>query len=108
MVESGDLQCPRLGFERSLTIWQKLGDQSDSSYAMWSLGGLLLQEADFPGARKMYEQSLAIRTSAGDKLTAAETQLALAELSLEETHATAHTETSMRQAIEIFQKQKAR
>jgi hypothetical protein len=34
----------------------------------------------------MYEQALALRTSAGDKLTIAETQLGLADLSLEETH----------------------
>jgi ATP/maltotriose-dependent transcriptional regulator MalT len=56
----------------------------------------------------MYEQALAIRTSAGEKLTIAETQLGLADLSLEEMHSPAEQEAAMRQALEIFQKQKAR
>ena len=45
-------------------------------------------------ARKMYEQALALRTSAGDKLTIAETQLALADLSLEEARSPAEQETA--------------
>jgi hypothetical protein len=51
---------------------------------MWSLGNLLLQEADFSGSRKMYEQSLALRTSTGEKLGVAETRLALASDQLRE------------------------
>jgi len=74
---------------------------------MWSLGSLLLQEADFAGARKMYDQALALRTSAGEKLTIAETQLALADLSLEEARSPAEREAVVRRALEIFQTQKA-
>ncbi len=72
------------------------------------LGSLLLEEADFSGARKMYEQALAIRTAAGDKLSIAETQLELADLSLEEAHSPVEQEASIRQVLEVFQKQKAR
>jgi eukaryotic-like serine/threonine-protein kinase len=104
----GDLVGAQQGFEKSLATWQKLDDQGDSAYAMWSLGGLLLQEADFSGARKRYEQALAIRTSAGDDLTIAETRLGLADLSLEEAHAPVEQEGAMRQVIEVFEQQKAR
>jgi tetratricopeptide (TPR) repeat protein len=104
----GDLVSAKQGFEQSLAAWQKNGDQDASAYAMWSLGSLLLQEADFSGSRKMYEQSLAIRTSAGDTLTIAETQLGLADLSLEEARSPVEQETAIRQALEVFQKQKAR
>jgi tetratricopeptide (TPR) repeat protein/TolB-like protein len=104
----GGLADAKQGFEQSLAAWQKMGDQDDAAYAMWSLGSLQLQQADFSGARKMYEQALAIRTSAGEKLTIAETQLGLADLSLEETHSPAEQEAAMRQALEVFQKQKAR
>ncbi len=104
----GDLVGAKQGFERSLAIWQKNGDQYFSAYAMWSLGSLLLQEADFTGSRKMYEQALALRTSAGEKLTIAETQLALADLSLEEARSPAEQEVVVRQALEIFQTQKVR
>jgi DNA-binding winged helix-turn-helix (wHTH) protein/tetratricopeptide (TPR) repeat protein len=104
----GDLTSAKQGFEQSLATWQKTGDQDKAAYAMWSLGSLLLKEADFPGAHKMYEQALAIRTAAGEKLSIAETQLRLADLSLEEAHSAAEQETVIRQAVEVFQKQKAR
>jgi eukaryotic-like serine/threonine-protein kinase len=103
----GDLVGAKQGFEQSLTIWQKNGDQDSSAYSMWSLGGLLLQQADFSNARKMYEQALALRTSAGDKLTIAQTQLGLVELSLEEGHPPQDQEATVRQVIDVFQKQKA-
>jgi DNA-binding winged helix-turn-helix (wHTH) protein/tetratricopeptide (TPR) repeat protein/TolB-like protein len=104
----GDLAGAKQGFERSLATWQKIGDQDEAAYAMWSLGSLQLQKADFSGARKMYEQAMAIRTSAGEKLSIAETQLALADLSLEEAHSPAEQEAVVRQALEIFQTQKVR
>jgi eukaryotic-like serine/threonine-protein kinase len=103
----GDLAGAKQGLEQSLATWQKNGDQ-DSAYAMWSLGSLLLQEADFSGARKMYEQALALRTAAGEKLTIAETQLALADLSLEEARSPAEQEAAMRQGIELFHTQGTR
>lgn len=104
----GDLAGAKQGLEQSLATWQKNGSQDQAAYAMWSLGSLLLQQADFSGARKMYEQALAIRTTAGDKLTIAETQLGLAELSLEEAHTPVEGEATIRQTLEVFQKQRAR
>ncbi len=104
----GDLVGARQGFEQSLAIWQKNGDQDSSGYAIWGLGSLQLQGADFAGARKMYEEVLAIRTAAGDKLLVAETQLGLADLSLEEARSPVEQEAAVRQALEVFQKQKAR
>ena len=104
----GDLASAKQGFKQSLATWQKIGDRDSSAYAMWSEGSLLFEEADFSGARKMYEQALAIRTPAGDKLSIAETQLELADLSLEEAHSPVEQEASIRQVLEVFQKQKAR
>ena len=104
----GDLPGAKQGFEQSLAIWQKNGDPSSSAYSMWSLGCLLLLEADFKGARKMLEQALAIRTLAGERITISETQLELADLSLEETRSPVEQEAAVRQALDVFQKQKAR
>jgi ATP/maltotriose-dependent transcriptional regulator MalT len=56
----------------------------------------------------MYEQALAIRTTAGDTLATAETQLGLADLSLEEAHSPAEQEAAVRRALEVFQTQKVR
>jgi eukaryotic-like serine/threonine-protein kinase len=104
----GDLGGAKQGFERSLAAWQENGEQSLSAYAMWHLGSLLREEGDFSGARKMYEQALAIRTTAGDKLAIAETQLILADLSLDEARSPAEQEAAVRQALEVFQTQKIR
>jgi DNA-binding winged helix-turn-helix (wHTH) protein/tetratricopeptide (TPR) repeat protein len=104
----GDLASARQGFEQSIATQQKNGNQDSSAYGMSSLGSLLLQEADFSGARKMYQQALAIRKSAGDELTVAEVQIGLAELSLEEARSPIEQEAAMRQALEVFQQQKAR
>jgi tetratricopeptide (TPR) repeat protein len=104
----GDLVGAKQGLEQSLVAWQQGSVQYFSAYAMWSLGGLLLQEADFAGSRKMYDQALTLRTSAGEKLTIAETQLALGDLSLEEGRSPAEQEAAVRQALEIFQTQKMR
>jgi hypothetical protein len=56
----------------------------------------------------MYEQALTIRTNAGYKLSIAEVQLGLADLSLEEAHSPVEEEAAIRQVLEVFQKQKAR
>jgi DNA-binding winged helix-turn-helix (wHTH) protein/tetratricopeptide (TPR) repeat protein len=103
----GDLVGAKRALEESLAIQQKNGNRNASAYVMYHFGGLLLDEADFSGARKMYEQALAIRSTAGDQLTIAETDLGLADLSLEEAHSPMQQEASMRQVIEVFQKQKA-
>ena len=82
--------------------------QNSTAETLRSLGNLLLQESDFPGTRKMYEQALTIRTSAGEKLSIAETQLDLADLSLEEVHSPVQEEAAIRNILEVFQQQNAR
>jgi hypothetical protein len=56
----------------------------------------------------MLEQALAVRTSAGEKITISETQLELADLSLEEARSPVEQEAAVRQVLDVFQKQKAR
>ncbi len=103
----GDFAGAKQALEESLAIQQKNGNRNASAYVLYHFGYLLLDEGDFSGARKMYEQALAIRSSAGDQRTVAETQLDLADLSLEEAHSPGEQEALMRQVIEVFQKQKA-
>jgi len=105
---SGDLSRAKVGFEESLKEWQKEGDPSDSGYAAFSLGEVLLAQADFEGARKALEQSMAVRKGGENKVILRETQMELADLSLEEGGAPSDAETTARQAIEDFNKEKAR
>jgi len=104
----GNLSAAKAGYEEALKQWQEHGDQTYAGYGFSSTGSLLLKEGDFVGARKALEQSLAMRTKAGDKVTIAESQMRLADLSLEEGRAPSEAETAIRQAIDEFQKEKAR
>jgi DNA-binding winged helix-turn-helix (wHTH) protein/tetratricopeptide (TPR) repeat protein len=103
----GDLRAAKAGFEESLRQWQKDEDSYDSGYALFSLGEVLLAQSDFAGARKALEQSLAMRKEGEDKVLLGETQLELANLSLEEGRAPSEVETNARQAVEDFKKEKA-
>jgi tetratricopeptide (TPR) repeat protein len=67
-----------------------------------------LAEADFEGARKALEQSMAVRKGGENKVILRETQMELADLSLEQGRAPSDAETTARQAIEDFNKEKAR
>ncbi len=103
----GDLPGAKAGFEESLKELQKDEDAYDSGYVLFSLGEVLLQEADFAGARKALEQSLALRKEGEDKIILGETQLELANLSLEEGRSPFDVETAARTAIEDFKKERA-
>ena len=67
---------------------------------------MLFEGADFSGARKMYEQALAIRTADSDKFKIAVTQLELAYLSLEEGRSPVDQEPVFRQVLEVSQQLK--
>jgi hypothetical protein len=62
---------------------------------------VLTDRGDLIAARKSYEESLAIRKQTGAKQAAAETELALAHLAIEEGHA-ADAETVIRKCEEQF------
>lgn len=80
--------------------------QGGASYltsAMNVLGATLEAEGDLNGARQQYEQALAIRQKLGEPL--GESQVALAQLSIEEGHPE-QAEPLLRPAIADFEKEK--
>jgi eukaryotic-like serine/threonine-protein kinase len=103
----GELSSAKLGFEQALQQLQKDGDPYDSGFASFDLGKVLLAEADFAGARKAFEQSLAYRQQGEDEILLAETKLELAKLSIEEGKAPADVEPLAREAVENFRKENA-
>jgi DNA-binding winged helix-turn-helix (wHTH) protein/tetratricopeptide (TPR) repeat protein len=104
----GDLTRAKLGLEECLKEWQKEEDSYDAGYSYFSLAEVLLAQADFAGARQALEQSLAIRKQGEDKILLAETELELADLSLQEGRAPSDVEAAARQAMETFKGEKAR
>jgi eukaryotic-like serine/threonine-protein kinase len=104
----GDLTRARMGLEESIKEWQKEEDPFDSGYGYFSLAEVLLAEADFAGARHVLEQSLAMRKQGENKILLAETQMELADLSLQEGLAPSDVEVAVRQAVETFKGEGAR
>jgi eukaryotic-like serine/threonine-protein kinase len=102
----GELPAAEEGFRDALAQFQHDGNQRDSGFALYSLGEVLLLKADFTGARKALEESLAIRQSAGDQLTSAESQMELAQISMEEGQNLPESESALREVIDKFQKGK--
>jgi DNA-binding winged helix-turn-helix (wHTH) protein/tetratricopeptide (TPR) repeat protein/TolB-like protein len=74
--------------------------------SMNELGEILVAEGDFQGARQQYQAALDIRQNKGRALDAAEDQMSLSEVSLEEGHPD-QAESLLRPAIAEFEKDKA-
>ena len=73
--------------------------------AMIVLGDALMAQGDLAGARQQYQQTLETRQKLGEQDLVAESQVSLAELSLEEGHPE-QAETLLRPAITEFEKEK--
>ena len=74
--------------------------------AMISLGEALKTLGDLPGARKQFEESLAIRQKLGQADLVGETNVELADLAIDEGHAD-QAEPLLRAAIQEFEKDKS-
>jgi tetratricopeptide (TPR) repeat protein len=83
LATQGDLPSAKRTFEQALSLWRD-SDPHDSSGALLELGQVQLAEGDFAGAQRNQEKALALREKLGEKGSAAESRLALAEISLEE------------------------
>jgi tetratricopeptide (TPR) repeat protein len=96
----GDLPAALAGYREAGAIANEIDDKRAVAYALAGIGDVLADRGDLVAARKSYEGSLALRKQTGEKQTAAETELALARLSLEEGHAA--EETVIRNCKEQF------
>jgi DNA-binding winged helix-turn-helix (wHTH) protein/tetratricopeptide (TPR) repeat protein len=103
----GDLAGARNLLEPAELVLGQTGDKKDDAYALWVWGRVLSAQGDLAGARKKYQEALHIRTEAGEKEEVAQSQVALADLTIEEGHPT-DAETPCRSAIEEFRAEKAR
>lgn len=83
----GNLDIAETTFQQSKATAKEIEDKDGMAYALNSLGDLYVNRGDLGAARKSYEESLALRKQAGEKQLATETQVALAELAIEEKHA---------------------
>lgn len=97
----GELDKALRTFEQGKTVAQGADDKRALAYVLSGRGDVLTDRGDLVAARKSYEEALAMRKQTGEKQTAAETELALARLAIEEGHA-ADAETVIRKCKEQF------
>jgi len=97
----GELDKALTTFEQAKTVAQEADDKSAVAYVLSGSGDVLTDRGDLVAARKSYEEALAIRKQTGEKQTAAETELALARLAIEEGHSL-DAETVIRKCKEQF------
>jgi tetratricopeptide (TPR) repeat protein len=97
----GDLDKALTMFEQAKTVAQEIDDKSAVAYVLSGRGDVLTDRGDLVAARKSYEEALTIRKQTGEKQTAAETELGLARLAIEEGHSS-DAETLIRKCKEQF------
>ena len=97
----GDLEAAGITYQQAQAAAQAVGSKSTQAYVLSGLGDVLRDRGDLPAARKSYQQALALRNQTGEKQAGAESQVALARLSIEEGHA-ADAETVLRKCAAQF------
>jgi len=82
--QSGALEVAATTYQQAKATAQELDDKDAIAYVLSGEGDVFTDRGDLAAARKAYEESLALRNQLGEKQFAAETQVALAALSIEE------------------------
>ncbi len=80
----GDLEVAATTYQQAKATAQEIDDKDALGYVLVGQGDVLLDRGDLPAARKLYQDSLTVRNQTGEKLTAAESEVSLAQLSIEE------------------------
>jgi serine/threonine protein kinase/tetratricopeptide (TPR) repeat protein len=110
LFDRGDLQllmgqiiAAQRSYEEAQQIASAAGDELSEGVAVRSLGEIQFEGADLLGARHSYEQSRALLEKTGEKEFVEDVRMALAELDLEDGHAT-DAERGARLAADEFRK----
>jgi len=84
--QTGDLDVAATTYQQAKATAQEINDNDAMGYVLNSLGDLFMDRGDLTAARQSYQEALALRRQAGEGQLAAETELALARLALEDGH----------------------
>jgi tetratricopeptide (TPR) repeat protein len=101
LQHQGDLAGARKAYQQALAASQASGEKSLSADALFGLGKIAVFNADLPSAHGNFNQALQLRKNLGEIFTIAETQVAIAELTIEEGRPM-DAEASLRAAREVF------
>lgn len=105
-LAEGKLNDAKMHVQKAIeSILPSEGGYQYLTTAMLELGEILELQGDFAGARSQFEQTVAMRQKIGASELLAETQVELAQLSIEEGHPD-QAESVLRTAISTFEKEK--
>jgi serine/threonine protein kinase/tetratricopeptide (TPR) repeat protein len=100
--ESGDLDAATKFFEEGLGLARSRGSRLFVGRHQFGLGSLAMAAGDLEQARLLHEQALANRKTLGYKNETAQSQVALAKLTVEEDRSLSDL-APLQQAIEVFE-----
>ena len=103
---SGDLAGALERDRESLALFRQTGEKSGEAYALYGLGEASLARGDFVAARKAHDEALTLRRELGEDGAVGESRLALANVDLEEGHASG-AEASTRELLRQFEADKS-
>jgi eukaryotic-like serine/threonine-protein kinase len=102
--QQGDLKAAEKSYQQAKSTGEEIDDKSLVAYVLSGMGDIFTDRGDFDSARKSYEQALTVRSEIGENQTIAETNVSLAQLSIEQGHA-AEAEALARKCKEQFHQQ---
>lgn len=106
LADQGDLKTSETHIAEAISLAGETGTKDLSGTGLLGLGQVQRDTGDLAGARKSVEQALAIRTEIGEKVGAAEAELVLAELALDQKDA-GRAASLASKAVEELHRQKA-
>ena len=101
----GSLETALTTYAQATATAREIDDKSALGYVLTGIGDVLTDRGDLKGARKSYQESLALRQQAGQAQFSAETEVALAQVTIEEGHA-ADAEATLRKCKDQFHREK--
>jgi tetratricopeptide (TPR) repeat protein len=99
----GDVRAAKISYQRALKWFQEAADTAQAAATMNFLGEVATAGGDLDAARKLFKQALTMQEPSHRGLTAVESEMDLAELSLLDMHACpAELRTSLLHVREAF------
>jgi eukaryotic-like serine/threonine-protein kinase len=107
LQELGRLEEAERSYREALELCREIGQKGHVAASLYGLAEIQYARADLDGAMSSHRQALALRQEVGDRLARAESELAMARVSLEQGHPS-EGEGWARRAASEFESQMAR
>ena len=100
--QEGDLQGAQESYTQALEWLHQVGSSEFDGPLTRNLGELALAKGDLAGARALYEKAMAVKQASPQRLSAAETEIDMDELAMEEGQPCSRFEKSLAQMVGKF------